>query len=62
MQSLEQRTARYRAMKKERSKGKTNAEIGREFGLTRQRVNTILKNGEPRPNGRPNKQQEHTSV
>jgi DNA-binding CsgD family transcriptional regulator len=62
MQSLTERQARYRAIKKERAKGKTNAEIGRLFGLTRQRVNTILKNGEPRPNGRPPKQQEHTTA
>lgn len=45
-------------MQRARDEGKTNAEIGRAFGLTRQRVNTILKQGPPRPNGRPKKEQQ----
>jgi DNA-binding CsgD family transcriptional regulator len=62
MQTLTERKRRYEAIRRERALGKTNAEIGRIFGLTRQRVNTILRNGPPRPNGRPSKQQQGTST
>jgi DNA-directed RNA polymerase sigma subunit (sigma70/sigma32) len=59
MQTLDKRRDRYLAMQRARDEGKTNAQIGQSFGLTRQRVHTILNNGVPRPNGRPKKETQH---
>lgn len=55
MQTLDERLARFHAMNEARNAGKSYTDIAAMFGLTRQRVNTILSNGEPRPVGRPRK-------